>query len=172
MPSPPSAARLVSILLAVAAIGPRLAGTIIVMTLLGIFSGLMFVPLNALLQWRSPPDRRGAIIAVSNVLVYAGMFMASMLAFGLARAGIDARGTFLGASIVLGGGFLWALSLVPDAFLRFILVGLAHTVYRVRIVGRLAHRTPCGLKLRGAFSPTARRAGTRLSLSTRRPRMR
>jgi len=121
--------------LAFAAIGPRLAGTIIVMTLLGIFSGLMFVPLNALLQWRSPPDRRGAIIATSNVLVYAGMFIASMLALGLARAGIAARETFLGASIVLLGGFLWALSLVPDAFLRFILVGLAHTLYRVRIVG-------------------------------------
>ena len=97
--------------LAFAAIGPRLGGTIVVMTLLGIFSGLLFVPLNALLQWRSPPDRRGAIIAVSNVLVYVGMFMASILALGLGRAGIAARDTFLGASIVLLGGFLWALSL-------------------------------------------------------------
>jgi len=121
--------------LAFAAIGPRLGGTIVVMTLLGIFSGLLFVPLNALLQWRSPPDRRGAIIAVSNFLVYVGMFIASILALGLGRAGIAARETFFGASIVLLGGFLWALSLVPDAFLRFILVGLAHTIYRVRIVG-------------------------------------
>ncbi len=31
---------------------------------------------------------------------------------------------------------MWALALVPDAFLRFIQVGLAHTLYRVRIVGR------------------------------------
>ncbi len=43
---------------------------------------------------------------------------------------------FWASSIVLGGGFLWALSLVPDAFLRFLLLGLAHTIYRVRIVGR------------------------------------
>ena len=54
----------------------------------------------------------------------------------LARAGFSARGTFLGASIALGLSTLWALWLVPDAFLRFILLGLAHTIYRVRIIGR------------------------------------
>ncbi len=87
--------------LAFAAIGPGLAGTIVVMTFLGIFSGLLFVPLNALLQWRSPADRRGAVIADGEVLVYGGMFLGSLLALVLARAGISARGTFLGASIVL-----------------------------------------------------------------------
>ena len=122
--------------LAFALIGPGLPGTIVVLSFLGIFSGLLFVPLNALLQWRAPADRRGAIIAVSNVLVYGGMLAGSVVALILARSGINARGTFLGASIVLGCGFLWALSLVPDAFLRFLMVGLAHTVYRVRVVGR------------------------------------
>ena len=122
--------------LAFAAIGPGLYGTIVVMTLLGIFSGLLFVPLNALLQWRSPADRRGAVIAMANVLVYGGMVLGTFLALVLARAGVSGRGTFLVASIVLAGGFVWALSLVPDAFLRFILIGLAHTLYRVRVVGR------------------------------------
>ena len=61
--------------LAFAAIGPGLFGTIVLMTLLGIFSGLLFVPLNALLQWRSPADRRGAVIAMANVLVYGGMVL-------------------------------------------------------------------------------------------------
>ena len=40
--------------LAFAVIGPGPDGTMIIMTLLGIFSGFLFVPLNALLQWRSP----------------------------------------------------------------------------------------------------------------------
>jgi acyl-[acyl-carrier-protein]-phospholipid O-acyltransferase/long-chain-fatty-acid--[acyl-carrier-protein] ligase len=122
--------------LAFALFGPRLAGTIVVLTVLGIFSGLLFVPLNAILQWRSPADRRGAVIAMANVLVYAGMLLGTALALVLARAGFSARETFLGASIILGAGFLWVLSLVPDAFLRFVLVGLAHTLYRVRVVGR------------------------------------
>jgi acyl-[acyl-carrier-protein]-phospholipid O-acyltransferase / long-chain-fatty-acid--[acyl-carrier-protein] ligase len=122
--------------LAFAATGPGLYGTIVLMTFLGVFSGLLFVPLNALLQWRAPADRRGAVIAMSNVLVYGGMVLGTFLALVLARAGVSGRGTFLAASIVLGGGFAWALSIVPDAFLRFILIGLAHTLYRVRVVGR------------------------------------
>ena len=56
--------------LAFAILGPGLTGTMIIMTLLGIFSGFLFVPLNALLQWRSPEDRRGAIIAFANVLCH------------------------------------------------------------------------------------------------------
>ncbi len=119
-----------------AVLGPGIVGTMIIMTFLGIFSGFLFVPLNALLQWRSPSDRRGAIIALANVLVYAGMLMGSVLAFVLAQAGVSPRGTFLGVSIVLLGCFVWALTLVPDAFFRFLLIGLAHTIYRVRVLGR------------------------------------
>jgi acyl-[acyl-carrier-protein]-phospholipid O-acyltransferase/long-chain-fatty-acid--[acyl-carrier-protein] ligase len=124
-------------MLGFALIGPGLAGTIFWMTLVGISSGLLFVPLNALIQWRAPDDRRGAVIALANVLVYAGMFAGSLLALGMAKAGITARGTFLGASIVLSGGFLWALWLVPDAFLRFLLILLANTFYRLKVLGRL-----------------------------------
>ena len=67
-----------------AVIGPGMVGTMIIMAMLGIFSGMLFVPLNALLQWRAPADRRGAVIAFANVLVYFGMLMGSVLA---ARAG-------------------------------------------------------------------------------------
>ena len=119
-----------------ALIGPGPLGTILMMGLLGVCSGLLFVPLNALLQWRAPHDRRGAVIALANVLVYAGMLGGSLMALALASAGVSARGTFLGVGIVLAGGFLWAFSLVPDAFLRFLLLGLAHTLYRVRVVGQ------------------------------------
>ncbi len=118
------------------AIGPGPAGTTILMGLLGASAGLVFVPLNALLQWRSPPDRRGAVISVSNVLTNAGMLAGSGVALVLALRDISPRGTFLVAALVLAGGTVWALVLVPDAFLRFILIGLANTVYRVRVIGR------------------------------------
>ncbi len=119
-----------------AAIGPGLAGTMILMGLLGTSAGLVFVPLNALLQWRSPPDRRGAVISVANVITNAGMILGSGVALALALRDVSPRGTFLAAVLVLAGGTVWSLSLVPDAFLRFILIGLANTVYRVRIIGR------------------------------------
>ena len=106
------------------------------MGLIGVFSGLLFVPLNALLQWRSPDDRRGAVIALANMLVNVGMLAGSVLALVLAGAGVSARGTFLGASVVLARRLVWALWLVPDAFLRFLLIVLAGTLYRVRVLGR------------------------------------
>ncbi len=80
--------------LAFAVIGPGLFGTYVLMTLLGIFSGMLFVPLNALLQWRSPADRRGAVIAMANVLVYGGMVLGTFLALVLARAGCPAEAHF------------------------------------------------------------------------------
>ncbi len=122
--------------LAFALIGPQVFGTVIVLGLLGLFSGFLIVPLNAIIQWRSPPDRRGAILAVANALVYAGMLIGSVVALALGDHGIGARGTFRGTSFVLGCAFLWSLTLVPQAFLRFLMVGLAHTLYRVRVVGR------------------------------------
>jgi acyl-[acyl-carrier-protein]-phospholipid O-acyltransferase/long-chain-fatty-acid--[acyl-carrier-protein] ligase len=122
--------------MAFAVIGPGLAGTLVLMMVIGLFSGMLFMPLNALLQWRAPADRRGAVIAVSNAIVFAGMVLGSLLAVFAARAGIAARGTFLGASIALAAGSVWALWLVPDAFLRFLLLVLASTLYRVRVIGR------------------------------------
>ena len=54
------------------------------------------------------------------------MVAGSAIALLLGNWGVSARGTFLGASIALAGGFFWVLTLVPDAFLRFILLGLAN----------------------------------------------
>jgi acyl-[acyl-carrier-protein]-phospholipid O-acyltransferase/long-chain-fatty-acid--[acyl-carrier-protein] ligase len=122
--------------LAFAAIGPRLPGLMVIMALMGVFSGLLFVPINALLQARSPADRRGAVIAFANALVYVGMLAGSVVALVLGHAGIPATWTFLGLSLALLAGFFWAMTLVPDAFFRFLLIGLAHTVYRVGVIGR------------------------------------
>ncbi len=67
-----------------AAWGPGLIGTMAVLALLGLFAGLLLVPLNAIIQWRAPADRRGAVIAFTNVLVYAGMLAGSWAALGQA----------------------------------------------------------------------------------------
>jgi acyl-[acyl-carrier-protein]-phospholipid O-acyltransferase/long-chain-fatty-acid--[acyl-carrier-protein] ligase len=64
------------------------------------------------------------------------MLIGSVVALALAAAGVSARGTFLGVSAVVAAGFLWSVKLAPDAFLRFLLILLAHTVYRLRVLGR------------------------------------
>ena len=119
-----------------ALIQPNLAGTLALMGLIGASAGLLFVPLNAIIQWRAPRDGRGAVISLANVLIYAGMLAGSVVAWATAGAGISARGTFLGTSIALAVGTAWAFTLVPEAFLRFVLFLLAHTFYRVRVIGR------------------------------------
>src|SRR5208337_1425110 len=122
--------------LAFALIGPGQDGTILLMGLIGFSAGMVFVPLSALIQWRSPEDRRGAVIALGNMLVNVGMLAGSILAMVLAAGGFSARGTFLGASAVLAVGTLWALWLAPDALLRFLLILLAGTLYKLRVLGR------------------------------------
>jgi acyl-[acyl-carrier-protein]-phospholipid O-acyltransferase/long-chain-fatty-acid--[acyl-carrier-protein] ligase len=116
--------------------GPGVVGTHVVLLLIGVFSGLLFVPLNALIQWRAPEDRRGAVIALVNMLVCGGMLAGSLVAWAAAALGASARGTFLGASAAFAAGTVWAFWLVPDAFLRFVLVMLAGTLYRLRVIGR------------------------------------
>ena len=117
-------------------VGQDAVGTYIVMALMGIFSGLLMVPLNALLQWRAPENQRGSVISLTNVLVFAGMFAGSLVTFAVGQFEISARQTFFGLAVILGGGFWWALTLVPDAFLRFLLLVFANTFYRVQVRGR------------------------------------
>jgi acyl-[acyl-carrier-protein]-phospholipid O-acyltransferase/long-chain-fatty-acid--[acyl-carrier-protein] ligase len=118
------------------ALAPGPAGTLVLLVLLGVAGGLLVVPLNALIQWRAPEDRRGAVIALSNTFVFGGVLAGSLCAEALSRAGLSARGILMAAALATAAGTLWALRLVPDAFLRLVLVLLTHTFYRLTVVRR------------------------------------
>ena len=122
---------------------PLLTGTFLMMALLGISSAFIFVPLNAILQWKSPPDRRGAVISFSNTCVFTGILLGSLAGGSLANAGLSTAGIFLATAGMTMIGMLWALWLLPDTFIRFVLVLLTHTLYRLRIVGE-PHVPPSG----------------------------
>jgi acyl-[acyl-carrier-protein]-phospholipid O-acyltransferase / long-chain-fatty-acid--[acyl-carrier-protein] ligase len=119
---------------------PQMVGTFALMGLLGIASAFVFVPLNAILQWKSPPDRRGAVISLSNTCVFTGILLGSLAGGSLANAGLSTSSIFLATALATVGGTLWALWLLPDAFIRLVLVILTNTLYRVRIVGE--HHVP------------------------------
>ncbi|MFO0892782.1 MAG: MFS transporter [Isosphaeraceae bacterium] len=85
-------------------ITPGFALTMVLMALVGVSGGLVLVPLNALIQWRAPEDRRGSVISVVTVLVNVGMLAGSVLAFLLAATGIGSASLFLGVAIALGLG--------------------------------------------------------------------
>ncbi|HLZ33960.1 MAG TPA: acyl-[ACP]--phospholipid O-acyltransferase [Nitrospira sp.] len=114
---------------------PRLGFTLALMGILGIASALIFVPLNALIQWRAPADRRGSVIAFENTCVFTGILLGSLGAGALATVGVSTIGIFLATALFTVTGTAWALWLLPEALLRVILVILTNSLYRLRIVG-------------------------------------
>ncbi|PYS93152.1 MAG: acyl-[ACP]--phospholipid O-acyltransferase, partial [Acidobacteria bacterium] len=118
------------------AAAPGFQGTLVLMMLLGMASGLLIVPLEALLQWRAPAERRGAVIALANVFIFSGILGGSLVAESLSRAGVSSRGILIGAALATLAGTVWALRMLPDALLRLVLVLMTHTFYRVRVLGR------------------------------------
>ncbi len=118
----------------------RLAAPVAWLVLLGIGAGLFDVPLEAALQERSPPARRGAILAAVNLLVFSGMFAASLAYGGLrtpvgaaATPLVSARGLFAlfgVCSLVAAGVAVWA---APRAALRILVRGLVAGLWRLRV---------------------------------------
>jgi acyl-[acyl-carrier-protein]-phospholipid O-acyltransferase/long-chain-fatty-acid--[acyl-carrier-protein] ligase len=115
---------------------PGLAGTLVLMALLGISSGFVAVPLYALLQWRAPADRRGAVIALSNSLTFTGILTGSLIGGALAQAAFNSRAILIWAGLLTFAGTAWAVYLLPEALLRLVLILLTHTFYRLRVHGR------------------------------------
>ncbi len=115
---------------------PQLSGTVALASLVGISSGLLLVPVNALLQWRPPPFRRGGVIALSNVFVFAGVLAGSLIADLLGQMGLSSPSILIASSVATLCGTAWAMRLLPEAFLRLVLVLMTHTFYRLRVLGR------------------------------------
>jgi acyl-[acyl-carrier-protein]-phospholipid O-acyltransferase/long-chain-fatty-acid--[acyl-carrier-protein] ligase len=115
----------IGITLSLGALGllkPELGGTLLGMTCLGLSSGFVVVPLNALIQWRSPSDRRGAVIGLSNTLVFGGVLMGSLGCGLLATIGLSANAIFLVSGIGSALLTLWAMYQIPETFIRLVLV--------------------------------------------------
>ena len=115
---------------------PRLNGTLFWMTFLGMASGFVVVPINSLIQWRSPEDRRGAVIALSNTAVFTGVLAGSLGAGLMANLGLSASNILVVAGTVTLSATVWALYLMPDSFIRLLMLFFTSTFYRLHVVGR------------------------------------
>src|SRR5215471_1207713 len=106
--------------------------------LLWTFAAVVFaVPLNALLQQRSGREDKGQLIATNNVFNTIGVLLASAMLWGLATLlHLPADHIILILGLLTFVLTLYALYLLPDFFVRFILWVLTHTLYRIRIVGQ------------------------------------
>jgi 1-acyl-sn-glycerol-3-phosphate acyltransferase len=125
-----------------AAGAPVAWGPLAWLVVLGFGAGMFDVPLETYLQERSPPDRLGGVLAATNLLLFSGMFLAS-LAYGGLRAPLgpgetpllSARsifGIFAGLSLVAAAAAVWC---APRATLRLLVAAIVHAGWRFRVQG-------------------------------------
>ncbi|HNQ74021.1 MAG TPA: acyl-[ACP]--phospholipid O-acyltransferase [Verrucomicrobiota bacterium] len=114
-----------------------LPGVLAVLAGLGFFGGFFIVPVTALLQHRPDSRRRGELLAAANLLSFIGVFAASAAHYALTSwLQLTPRGIFFagGVMTLIGAGLsFW---LLPDAFLRFLLWMITHTLYQIKVLGR------------------------------------
>ncbi|MEM9533249.1 MAG: MFS transporter [Pseudomonadota bacterium] len=101
-------------------------------TLIGVSGGFYIVPLLALIQDRSEPDKRSRVIAGGNVLnallmVLAGIYSIAMLTLGLDVLQLIALTALLNIAVAA-----YIFTLVPEFLLRFAAWLLVRTLYRVK----------------------------------------
>ena len=113
------------------------ARAMVLIAALGFFGGFFIVPISALLQHRPDKEKKGEVLATANLLSFVGIFLASGAHFLLAQvAHLNPTRIFLFGGVLTLAGAVYALFLLPDALLRFILWLLTRTVYRIRVDGR------------------------------------
>lgn len=104
--------------------------------LIGLGGGLFNVPLNAYIQDRSPRQHLGAILAAGHQITSIGVLLVSFL-FPLFRNNLHftADQIFLVAGLGTLPILCYAVWLIPQATIRFMVWLLSRTVYRIRMHG-------------------------------------
>ena len=104
--------------------------------LLGVSAGLFDVPLEAYLQQRAEPNHLGQVVSATNFLAFSGMLGVTGLYYIL-RNILELSPSFI--FLLAGLGTIpvavYIIWLLPGATIRFAVLLLSHTVYRVRVYG-------------------------------------
>lgn len=114
---------------------PVMGGTIFILLLMGFSSGMLVVPLHTLIQALSPPQQRGAIIALGNCIDIGGMIAGSLAAVGMSLLGIGIGQMLILSALIVLLATVWAIKTLPAALVRFLFILLTRTVYRLKVRG-------------------------------------
>jgi len=117
--------------------GLSFGGALARLSLLGFAGGFFIVPVSALLQYRPEKEKKGEVLAAANLLSFVGAFLASGAHFALTQVGhFSPQQIFLAGGALTLVGAVYAIMLLPDALLRFVLWIVTRTLYRIRVDGR------------------------------------
>ena len=105
------------------------------LAMMGIFTGLYVVPLQANIQTRTPNDRRARVIAANNVMN--ALFMVTGAGFAIGWLLLDGTipGLIAAMAVINAGVAVFIFQQVPEFSMRFLIWAISHTMYRVRHVG-------------------------------------
>ncbi len=106
------------------------------MPVLGFAAGLFIVPLEAFIQYRSPKDQVGSVQACSAFLSWVGILFASALLYiNTSVLGWSSQQGFLLLSIAILSLSVFSLWILPDFFMKFIIMLITRCCYRLRVRG-------------------------------------
>lgn len=110
--------------------------TLVDLFFIGFFAGLYEIPLNALIQWRSPKEHRGRVLATQNFISFLAILGASGALWLLgSRLNFDPAEVLFILGIVSLMASIIVYTVIPDAMWRFVLYVLTSIFYNIRIVG-------------------------------------
>src|SRR6202453_3305991 len=114
-----------------------MAGSAVLLAMLGFWAGFFAVPVNALIQHRPSEQDKGGIIAAANLLSFVGIAISSGMYFVFTTyIHLDPRGVIVAASGITALSTAYVLYLLPEWFGRLILFFATRTMYRIRVIGR------------------------------------
>lgn len=100
--------------------------------MLGMFGGFYIVPLQALIQWRTPDGKRARVIACNNIFNSLFMVLAGLLGMAfLGLAQFEIPEFFLVLAMMNIAVALFIFRQVPEFTMRFLVWLLSHSLYRV-----------------------------------------
>ncbi len=104
--------------------------------LAGAGAGLFLIPLESFIQFRSPRERIGSILAAGSFLSWTGVLVGSVLVFVFNSAlGMEpGRGFVIMGLLTVGLGVV-AVYVLPDFLIRFVAMLLTRVCYRLRVHG-------------------------------------
>ncbi|NUM55576.1 MAG: MFS transporter [Candidatus Hydrogenedentes bacterium] len=116
--------------------GQSYESSIVLLFLMGFGGGVFDVPLAAGLQYLSPKQTRGSIIAAANMLTWVGILFGGGVYMLLPYTGLGIHGTFVAVGVTTLAVLLVVCALTPIMLVRAVLWVLANTFYRLNVRGR------------------------------------
>jgi len=104
--------------------------------LIGVFGGFYIVPLYAVVQARTAPEKRARVVACNNILNSLFMVASALIgALFLGVAGNSIASFYLLLALMNIAVAVFIYQQVPEFTMRFLVWLLSHTLYRVRHQG-------------------------------------